>query len=229
MRLFRRLMPMLTAALLLCAMSVSAFAHQVPDLDQKGSISLTMAKGSTIVPGGSLTLYRVGEVCEEDGNYSFRPTGDFADYDQPLEDVQSAELAEDLAEYVKNHHLTGTTKTIGQDGKIVFPDLELGLYLLVQNQAAEGYSKAEPFLVTVPMQEKGAYVYQVDASPKVAVEQEKKPTSPNSPKPGTPGQTRLPQTGQLNWPVPVLVVLGLGLFSIGWMLRFGARKDSREK
>ena len=27
----------------------------------------------------------------------------------------------------------------------------------------------------------------------------------------------------------VLVVLGLGLFSIGWMLRFGARKDSREK
>lgn len=31
----------------------------------------------------------------------------------------------------------------------------------------------------------------------------------------------LPQTGQLNWPVPVLTVAGLGLFLAGWLLRFG--------
>ena len=48
------------------------------------------------------------------------------------------------------------------------------------------------------------------------------------PVPTTP-PTKLPQTGQLNWPVPVLVVLGLALFSLGWGLRFGRRKDSHEK
>jgi hypothetical protein len=43
----------------------------------------------------------------------------------------------------------------------------------------------------------------------------------------TPSETKtaetpkLPQTGQLNWPIPVLVVLGLAAFSIGWNLRFG--------
>lgn len=232
MRFFRRLLSLLTAAFLLCGMSAAAFAHEVPELDQKGSISITMKKGTAVVSGGSLTLYRVGEVWEEDGNYRFRPTGDFAGFDQPLEDVQSAELAGALADYAKAHDLTGTTKEVGLDGKLSFPELELGLYLLVQNKAAQGYSKAEPFLVTVPMREEGRYIYDVDASPKVEVEQEKTPTppnTPNTPKPGTPGQTRLPQTGQLNWPVPVLVVLGLSLFSIGWMLRFGARKNSREE
>ena len=32
---------------------------------------------------------------------------------------------------------------------------------------------------------------------------------------------KLIQTGQLNWPVPVLTVAGLGLFLAGWLLRFG--------
>jgi hypothetical protein len=34
----------------------------------------------------------------------------------------------------------------------------------------------------------------------------------------------LPQTGQLNWPIPVLVILGLAMFSVGWNLRFGKRR-----
>ncbi len=39
---------------------------------------------------------------------------------------------------------------------------------------------------------------------------------------------RLPQTGQLNWPVPVLVILGLLFFSVGWKLCFGEKKECHE-
>lgn len=49
---------------------------------------------------------------------------------------------------------------------------------------------------------------------------------PHPPKPADP---TLPDTGQLNWPIPVLVVLGLILFSLGWVLRFGKKKDGHEK
>lgn len=35
----------------------------------------------------------------------------------------------------------------------------------------------------------------------------------------------LPQTGQLNWPVPVLAILGMGMFFFGWMLRYGRKKQ----
>ena len=48
---------------------------------------------------------------------------------------------------------------------------------------------------------------------------EPEPTPVPTPGP-TPGVT-LPRTGQLNWPVPVLTLLGVGLFAAGWLLRFG--------
>ena len=96
------------------------------------------------------------------------------------------------------------------------------MYLLVQNQAAEGYQAAAPFLVSVPMNEDGTYIYDVDASPKVELTKAPQPTP--TPKPPT-----LAQTGQLNWPVPVLAIIGLCLFSLGWLLRFGRKKDGYEK
>lgn len=37
------------------------------------------------------------------------------------------------------------------------------------------------------------------------------------------GSRRLPQTGQLNWPVPVLAILGMGLFMTGYYVQFGKR------
>lgn len=52
-------------------------------------------------------------------------------------------------------------------------------------------------------------------SPSPAAPEE--PETPAEPSPGT----KLPQTGQLNWPVPVLTVLGLCLILAGWELRVG--------
>ncbi len=61
--------------------------------------------------------------------------------------------------------------------------------------------------------------------------------------PGTPGYTTtpyttvppaeqpeptLPQTGQLNWPVPVLTCAGLVLFVFGWTLRFTKKNEDAQ-
>lgn len=52
------------------------------------------------------------------------------------------------------------------------------------------------------------------------------PDNPNTPDgPDTPDSPDLPQTGQLNWPVPVLAVFGLVLLSAGWYLRFEKKRD----
>lgn len=37
--------------------------------------------------------------------------------------------------------------------------------------------------------------------------------------------SKLPQTGQLNWPVPVLICAGLALFVVGWVLFFRRKKE----
>ena len=53
------------------------------------------------------------------------------------------------------------------------------------------------------------------------------PKPPGSTPPGKTPPPKLPQTGQLTWPIPVMVVMGLTLFALGWWLCFGNRKDPR--
>lgn len=215
----RRVLMLLLTAVLLLGMCAPALAHDVPDPTRRGTLNIVMRFDGIAVGGGSLTAYRVGEVHEDDGNYSFVLTERFAESGAVLKQIDSAQLAADLAQFASDKKLEGVTKTIGSDGKVTFENLELGLYLLVQETAATGYSKAVPFLVSVPMMQNGAYVYEVDASPKVEL---KKAPATNPP---SHTDSKLPQTGQLNWPVPVMAATGVGLFTCGWTLRFHRRKE----
>lgn len=209
------------ALLLLSTMCVATFAHTVPDASRKGSIRVCMHAGEVIVPGGSLTLYRVGDVTEDDGNYSFSLTEAFRPCGEALDEIQSAQLAKDLASYALEHGISGTREQIGDDGSIVFSELELGLYLLVQEEAAPGYSKAQPFLVSVPFHENGDYVYDVNASPKLDNGNAPEPTLP----PTTPVDPNLPVTGQLWWPVPLLLCAGFICIVVGLIFRRGASRE----
>ena len=127
-----------------------------------------------------------------------------------------------LAAQLEKHRAASTVgkpQTPDANGQLTYSGLTAGLYLLVQTKAADGFETIQPFLVSLPMGTDSGWAYHVDASPKVGV---KKPDSPDTPQnPGTP-QTpgpRLPQTGQLNWPIPVLSISGLRLLGAGWLLR----------
>ena len=257
----KKLLALLLAAVLVCTMSLTAFAREAPDTSRKGSIQLTIRQGGTAVPGGSFTLYQVGALQEEDGNYRFVLTEAFAGSKVSLEEVSSAQLANTLAAYAKDHKLAGTAKDVDKDGEIAFTGLELGLYLIVQTEASKGYEPINPFLVSLPMAEDGKWNYAVDARPKVGAYTPTKPDTPPTPPtpptpdhpdtptppdnpdnpvspgnpdnpvapghpdnpvapghPDNPVMSGLPQTGQLNWPVPVLAVSGVVLFAFGWAL-----------
>lgn len=216
----RKVLLLLLAAAMLLGLCAPAFAHDVPDLSRTGTLNITMRFDGAQVGGGTLTAYRAGEIREDGGSYSFVTTGRFTESGEVLWEIDSARLAEDLAAFAEEKELAGVTKNIGSDGKVQFENLESGLYLMVQQTAADGYSKAAPFLVSVPMLEDGAYVYDVDASPKVELE---KVPATNPPSSST--DSKLPQTGQLNWPVPVMATAGVGLFTCGWVIRFRRGKD----
>lgn len=224
MQITKRLLAMMVTVALAWVFCVTAYAHDVPDLSKTGSISVTMRHedDKSAVPGGELTLYRVGDIAEENGNYSYTLTEAFAGSGVTLDNLESAELAKKLADYAKANKLTGTVQKIDSKGVAAASDLTLGLYLVVQTEAAEGYNAVNPFLVTVPVLTDGVYVYEVDANPKVELvtEKEKEPKPTPTPTPGT----KLPQTGQLNWPIPLLAGVGLLLFALGWGLRFGKKQ-----
>lgn len=226
MKYIKQICSVLLILCLLCMASVTAYAHEVPDESRKGTITVKMEYDGKAVTGGTLTAYRVGEIQESDGNYSFGKTDAMAAFTDSYEDITDPKLAESVKAFVEENKVPAYGTAKNQNGKAVFSDLELGLYLIVQTEASEGYEPLKPFLISVPMNEDGHYVYEVSAEGKFQLEQKPEPTTPT---PTTPSEPTLPQTGQLNWPIPVLAVLGLCLFSFGWILRFGRKKNGYEK
>ena len=200
-----------------------------------GTIRVTLydSANDKALSGGKLTLYRVAEVKRQNGNLSYEYCGDFYGCGIALGDLTDSTLAAQLQEYLPQS-AEGTTKTIDADGNVTFCGLELGLYLIVQTEASKGYEPINPFLVSLPMAEDGKWNYAVDASPKVGAYTPTKPDTPPTPPtpptpdypdtptppdhPDNPVMSGLPQTGQLNWPVPVLAVSGVVLFAFGWAL-----------
>lgn len=180
----------------------------------EGSISVTLTDGE-------VTLYHVADMEMNDSGYVFTYTDAWKECGVVLDDVQNAGSAEALAVYVKENEIEGSS---------CFTGLSEGLYLIVQKEI-------KPFLVTVPTIIDGEYIYDIEASPKVepdgpgSSDEPENPEGPGNPE-GSDGQDesdapgkKLPQTGQLNWPIPVLAITGLLLFASGWYICF-AKKEA---
>lgn len=214
----------LLAAWLICVLPVAAYAHEVPDESRMGTVTVDMVYDGRAVKGGALTAYRVGQIQEDKGDYRFVKTADMEALPGSYEDISSPKLAEDVAAFVREHGVSAYKTAENTEGKALFTDMELGLYLIAQTKASDGYEPLKPFLIALPLNKGGHYEYDVAAEGKFQLYQQPLPSP--TPKPSEP---KLPQTGQLNWPIPVLAVLGMGLFGAGWMLRFGMKKDGYEK
>ena len=193
---------MIVALVLIFCMILPAAAHEVPDLTRQGSIRVTMRYNGNAVAGGEMTLYRVGDVREDDGNYSFVLTQSFENSGVSLENLQSPDAARQLAKFAAQQGIFGLTEKIGTDGIAKFDNLKPGLYLIVQKKAAQGFEIAAPFFVTLPMLIKEEYHYEVEAGPKVSPVPEKGPP---------PSNPDVPKTGQSRWPIWMFVLSAAGL------------------
>ena len=228
---------LLLALILTVFTAFSAMALVIPDLTQSGSISLALIDKTTgkAIPGGELEIIQVAEAVSDNG-FKFVPMGAFDDASFTFDlsetaDLSSPDLAQAINAFADNHK--GTLQNdqvwkvkIGQDGQAKLTGLSLGLYLVRQSAAAEGYSKVNPFLVTVPMSvtneagEVTSYIYDVDATPK---------PEQLSPEPVTTTQEeetqpeKAPQTGQLWWPAWVLGTAGI-LFLAAGLILYAYRK-----
>lgn len=219
----KRLPVLLLALWLLCMLPLGAYAHDVPQDRNDCSIEFLVRYNGEDIDGGTLTAVRVGYVAQEDGNYFFRQVMT----DAVLEDISSPEAPGIQRTFYANNHenyeFYVQTQTV-RDGKAVFSGLPTGLYLIAQGKAADGYSKLSDFLVSIPYLKDGEYQYHLTAPVKPELEREPEPTPPPTTRPPDP---YIPQTGRLNWPVPVLAAAGLALFITGWVLC--RKRDGYEK
>ncbi len=223
-RTIRPSLALLAALTVVFCLSATAFAAAdgaSVDFSQTGSVTVTLTDGDgNAVSGGRITIYQVAALYLEDGDMAYVPTDAFQSCTAQL-DVTDTSLAAALVQYVQDNGIGGTSAAVDTAGTVRFSGLELGLYLLVQTTASGNYETINPFVVTVPMDSDGAWDYTVDASPKVGTVTTQTTEINTS---TTSSDSDLPQTGQLNWPVPVLAVSGLALFAAGWAMVARDRK-----
>ena len=207
------------------SLMVAASSAEMPDLDRKGSLSITFTcDGKAISDGNKVGIFKVADAVVDNG-YKFVWNGEFAAVGSMPEnlDAVNGELAEKLVNIAKNKQvpLYRNSQELDEKGNVKFNDLEVGLYLVVHAKKVEitlsDKSKVtytiNPFLVSVPQKEGEELTYDVVTNPKVSPE---KSTTPPPKKP-TPPPKRVPQTGQLWWPVFVLGAAGMILITVGFV------------
>ena len=88
----------MTAMLMVVLAAFPVFGKEVPDVNRQGSISLTLqdSQSGAYMENGAVTLYQVGEIRVDDGNYSWRLSGAFSGSGLSLENLSSGQLAQEL-------------------------------------------------------------------------------------------------------------------------------------
>ena len=151
---------------LTCPYTVFAEEYD-PDLTGSISVTLTDKKQNEAIVGAELSLYYVATVImDENGNLIYDYTNDFKQLDCAINDMK---LATKLDVYVSQHSIPSTKITTNIDGTALCNNLPLGLYFVKQTNTVEGFAPCTPFLVTVPNEKDGEYLYDVNASPKTEV------------------------------------------------------------
>ena len=229
----KRILTLLLALIMVAAMAVDAFAVEetvpMPDLSQEGSLTFIMNFDGEPLNSGTLNLYHVATVTKvNEQQYDFRLLDELSIAGATLDttNLYDKTQAQDLLDYAQNALEQYLTCPI-EDGKAHFENLQTGLYLVWQRpeDASDGHDAILPFLISVPKWQNGNYELDVKATPKVPLETE--PTEPTLPPPPPPPD--LPQTGQLNWPIPLMAVSGVILLIIGLILCARRKRSGHEK
>lgn len=179
MKFLKRTALFITAAVI-AACPMRLHAEELPDLNKKGSIEVTMKEDDKPIAGEELSLLQIAAAKTDDTpanrGFSFAYTDEFTGQSLDLNDekiVQASESANTLLAFAQNNKIAGTTAVSDTDGVVKFGNLPAGLYMVWNSKPVNGYQTIDPFLVTVPVQIKDkegkvtGYSYDVQANPKM--------------------------------------------------------------
>lgn len=204
---------------ILCLTATSALASgDAGQLPQSLSLSFDFSWAEPQVRG----TVDVRQVASMDENAQLTWLEAYRDAGVSLDELEEDLSAARLLVYAESKGLPAAKLQIGEDGRGTMELDSPGVYLVSQIEAFPGYSCMMPALICVPLLVDQSWIPAVEALPKLEplIEESTEPTetTPHKPPP-------LPKTGQLNWPVPVLLLTGSVLILLGVCLR----KDNRHE
>lgn len=178
------------------------------------SIQLTDGKEGTSKEGIRFYCEMVGSVSE--GQYELHPKYQESDVDLNALETAAAlrEAAEKLAGYENEAAKSDVTD---QDGRLTFPNLEVGVYLIRAEDTAK-YDAIEPSLIIIPTwnESEKEMLYDVNIVPKHTPEKDAPKETPKKEK---------PKTGVTESTEPYIVCIAGSLCVAGMVVRAGRKKN----
>lgn len=205
---------------ILCLTATSVFAAgYFNGSDRLGSISFHFNTAEISVTGGSVQLRMLAFWNDE--IKSLQWCEDYEGAGLSIDDLFGEKAAFQLLAYAESKGLPAQQIEIGSDGSAKVEELQLGVWLVSQSEPFEGYEKMLPALISIPMEINREWIFDVEAVPKLEplVEESTVPTTETPP-------PDLPPTGQVNWPVPLLLLGGIFLILVGLCIRRERRHEN---
>lgn len=199
------------------------------DLSRTGSMDVTLYDHQNDVPlrGGALTVYKVADVARTNGDLHFVYTADFTGCGIALglylvvqtENSKGYEAINSFLVSLPMADESGWLYTVDATPKVGAPTQEV--------TPPEPEKPSEPDKPTQPgtpdePDNPDMPVDPNDPNRPVSPGTPDNPVAPGNPDnpmaPGRPDGNALPQSGQLNWPIPFMACSGVLLFAVGWVL-----------
>jgi hypothetical protein len=185
---------------------------------QTGVLNFIVQESTTkeAVSNLSFDVYQIG-IKNEQGIFEYSVGFEKSDLNV---DTFTEENINIIQEYAVTNANPIFSKTTDSNGKISISGLEEGEYLLVQANNKDKYS-VQTILLQIPEVDiDGNCNYTITVKPKISEIEYPETEIANT----QVSETRLPSTGILDWPIPVLLVIALVLFCIGWLKEFSTTK-----
>lgn len=139
-------------------------ADNIVYLNNKGSISINL-KGENNIVGAEIQIIQIGKVNIINNNLVFEYIDELNDCNYKLSD----ENIKNIEVCIQNKKLNVTTKITDNNGKVLFDNLNLGVYYIKQINKIKNFSQMNPILIMLPKEINNSFEYNIDASPKIEI------------------------------------------------------------
>lgn len=139
-------------------------ADNIVYLNNKGSISINL-KGENNIVRAEIQIIQIGKVNIINNNLVFEYIDELNDCNYKLSD----ENIKNIEVCIQNKKLNVTTKITDNNGKVLFDNLNLGVYYIKQINKIKNFSQMNPILIMLPKEINNSFEYNIDASPKIEI------------------------------------------------------------
>lgn len=166
----KRIKIILLSILIFYSTNIYALENNTIDFNSKGSIEITLSEktDNEKIEGAEILLYKVADAKSENHNLVFEYVDELKSCNASLNDLETKSKSEDIEKCI-NENINSLKQITDVNGTVKYNDLDLGLYLVKQNNIVKGYSKIDSFLVMTPKITDNKWIYDIKSTPKTDI------------------------------------------------------------